>query len=134
MTLPDKFWDKTRTTDCLVWTGAINSKGYACFFADGASVLAHRLAWEDVHGPIPDGLTIDHTCRVRTCVNVDHLEVVTRAENIRRGHKLNVGDECQRGHSIASEADLYIAPRGSHECRTCRAAYVASRAAAKAAA
>ena len=80
MSLPTHFWSKTAQYDCIVWTAAANSKGYGCFLVDGQSQLVHRLAWEEVNGPIPEDMTIDHLCRVRTCVNVKHLELVTIAE------------------------------------------------------
>ena len=57
----DCFWSKTATdTGCVVWQGAQNSKGYGCFGVGGRPTLAHRLAWEDANGAIPDGMTIDH--------------------------------------------------------------------------
>lgn len=121
--LPEHFWSKTRTTDCLIWMGAVNTKGYPCFAVNGVSTLAHRLAYEDARGPIPDGYTIDHKCRVRNCVNVDHLEVVTIAENNRRKRipgGLAVGVTCLNGHYLASDADIYVHPRGFAECRECR--------------
>lgn len=121
--LPSNFWAKTRTTDCIIWTGAVNTKGYPCFGVNGKSELAHRLAYEDAHGPIPEGYTIDHTCRVRSCVNVDHLEVVTIAENNRRKKVVGglfVGGECIRGHAI-TDLTIYRHPRGHAECRVCRA-------------
>lgn len=120
--LPDYFWAKTRETDCLIWTGAVNSKGYPCFLWNGASTLAHRLAYEDAHGPIRKGYTIDHRCRVRNCVNVDHLEVVTVAENNRRKksvHGLRIGGVCIFDHPITEET-AYRHPRGHIECQTCR--------------
>lgn len=121
--LPDRFWSKTAQTDCIVWQGAQNSKGYGCFAIDRVAQLAHRLAWEDVHGPIPDGMTIDHLCRVRNCVNVEHLELVTNQENMRRAKALVIGDECGAGHRIDSEADLYRREgRTGAECRECRRA------------
>lgn len=123
MSLPDSFWAKTApATDCVVWRGAQNSKGYGCFAVNGVSKLAHRVAWEDVHGPIPDGLTLDHRCRVHACVNVAHLELVTVAENTRRQPRvLRVGGECRNGHRIASAADMYVNERkGTRECRACR--------------
>ena len=69
----------------------------------GEKRLAHRVAYEAEHGPIPDDLVLDHLCRVRNCVRVDHLEPVTQAENNRRGRSasaLDIGDECQNGHLI----------------------------------
>ena len=129
MSLPATFWSKTATTDCIIWTGAVNNKGYACFAIGGLSQLAHRLAWEDAHGPIADDMTVDHTCRVRNCVNVDHLELVSLAENIRRRFRvnggLNIGGECVNEHPIASADDLYVNPKGRRECRECRRASAA---------
>lgn len=71
-------------TPCIVWMGALNAKGYGCFGLDGDTKLAHRVAYEFENGPIPDGLTIDHLCRVKRCVNPAHLEAVTGRENTRR--------------------------------------------------
>jgi hypothetical protein len=122
MTLPATFWSHTRRSDCVIWFGAVNTKGYPCVNVDGRSQLAHRLAYEDAVGPIPDGYTIDHLCRVRNCVNPDHLEVVTVAENNRRKRTiagLQIGGECIRGHQI-TELTAYRHPRGHIECRECR--------------
>lgn len=127
--LPEAFWRKVVTTDCWVWNGAVNSRGYACFLVDGKAQLAHRLAYEDAHGPIPDGLIIDHTCRVRNCVNPAHLEPVTYRENNLRGRAavaLKEGGICQRGH-LLTEANIYRHPRGHIECRTCRGSRVHRR-------
>lgn len=124
MSLPPNFWAKTTASDCLIWHGAQNSKGYGCFLVNGVSQLAHRLVWEDAHGPIPDGLTIDHRCRARACVNVDHLELVTIAENNRRkkiAGGLSIGGQCIDGHDI-TELTAYRHPRGHIECRICRRA------------
>lgn len=131
MTLPDNFWAKTQTTDCIVWTGACNSKGYPCFGVGGFSRLAHRLVWEDANGPIPDAMTIDHLCRVRSCVNIAHLELVTVAENNRRKRVaggIQIGGQCARGHDI-TEVSAYRHPRGHLECKTCRTQTRADRAA-----
>lgn len=81
-----RFWNKVNKTDaCWNWTGAKFYRGYGCFRLNGQSVLAHRVAYELVHGPTPMGLVIDHLCRNTLCVNPDHLEPVTNAENVRRG-------------------------------------------------
>lgn len=86
-----RFWtmvDKDVDRDgCWTWTGKKGSKGYGLVHVDSASgrqQQAHRAAYELVVGPIPDGLELDHLCRVRVCVNPAHLEPVTRAENMRR--------------------------------------------------
>ena len=76
-----------RSYVCWLWTGCINSDGYAKFGIggrDGKMVSAHRWAYEHYVGPIPSGLQIDHLCRVRHCVNPMHLEPVTASENVRR--------------------------------------------------
>lgn len=70
-----------RTGDCWNWTGSISSGGYGTLTVHGLFKYAHRLAWELDHGPIPDGLVIDHKCRNRRCVRPDHLHVVTTKEN-----------------------------------------------------
>lgn len=67
---------------CIIWTGALNEKGYGLLRAGGRMVRAHRYAWERVNGPISDGLELDHACRERSCVNVDHLRLATRAQNL----------------------------------------------------
>lgn len=121
MSLPDTFWAKTTRTDCIVWTGAVNGKGYPCFAVAGRSQLAHRLAWEDARGPIPEDMTIDHTCRVRNCVNVDHLELVSGAENNRRARVSAgyfVGGQCGRGHDLTDESTK-TSKRGRLICKPC---------------
>ena len=68
---------------CQLWQGARDRHGYGHFWLGGRMVLAHRLAYELEHGPVPDGLELHHTCRVRSCVAVEHLIAVTRAEHVR---------------------------------------------------
>src|SRR5699024_7924323 len=67
---------------CLIWTGALNGRGYGRLHVNGRMVLAHRWAWQREHGPIPDGMEVDHTCWERACCNVDHLRVATRQQNV----------------------------------------------------
>lgn len=118
--LPALFASKTvANTGCVVWVGAANSKGYGCVTVNGSSHLVHRVAWEAEHGAIPAGMTIDHLCRVRNCVNTAHMEVVTINENNLRKHRA-VGDTCKRGHELAGPEDIYVRSTGTSECRHCR--------------
>ncbi len=83
----ERFWAKVEKTDgCWLWTGAENGRGYGTFWSEGMVVRAHRWAYGHLAGPIPDGLDLDHLCRVKSCVNPDHLEPVTHRVNVRRGY------------------------------------------------
>ena len=70
---------------CHIWIGAGAGKGYGVVCVKRVMKLAHRVAYERKHGPIPAGLEVDHLCRQRNCCNSDHLEAVTGTENRRRG-------------------------------------------------
>lgn len=72
-------------TGCWLWLGVKRKHGYGAKFLNGKLVQAHRYIYELHRGPIPDGLFLDHLCRNPSCVNPDHLEPVTNAENLRRG-------------------------------------------------
>ena len=68
--------------DCIVWSGWKNVRsGYGYIYSSGKNVPAHRYAWERENGPIPDGMHVDHLCWNRTCVKVEHLRLVTQAQN-----------------------------------------------------
>lgn len=67
--------------DCLIWTGFIGSGRYGRIRVNGEYHSAHRYAWETAHGPIPEGMYIDHKCWNTACVNVDHLRLATPADN-----------------------------------------------------
>ena len=81
-------WTETAAgfdTPCWLWIGGQNGHGYGQVNRDGRLWQAHRWYWEQEHGPVPEGLELDHLCRNRACVRPDHLEPVTRTENTRRG-------------------------------------------------
>ena len=133
----ERFWKHVQpepNTGCWLWTGSLiggTRGGYGTFTVmldrDGrrdAPMLAHRFAYVHIAGKtIPDGLRLDHLCRVRQCVNPAHLEPVTDFENFRRGYSpgavaMRTG-LCKRGHVIADNA--YVFPDGSRRnCHPCR--------------
>jgi hypothetical protein len=117
-TLPERFWRSVHKTEtCWVWSGANNGRGYGKFWiSKGRSAYAHRVAYEHLVGPIPDGLTIDHLCFNTRCIRPDHLEPVTLAENVRRAQARVT--ECPQGHPY-SPANTYVCPRGKRRCRQC---------------
>jgi hypothetical protein len=82
-----RFWSKVDASGiCWEWTGRTNSEGYGHFRLEGTPgpiAMAHRFAWESLVGPITEE-TLDHLCLNKRCVNPDHLEPVSRAENTRR--------------------------------------------------
>lgn len=71
-----------RQGDCLIWIGGKLPDGYGQISVGGRRVRVHRYAWEREHGPIPEGVEVDHICHSRACVNVKHLRIVTRAQNM----------------------------------------------------
>lgn len=95
-----RFWsyvDKDGANGCWVWTGAMcgapRGEGYGNINIGGRLVIAHRYAFEEIEGPIPNGLVLDHLCRNQRCVNPAHLEAVTQWENVHRGRLLKITDE-----------------------------------------
>ena len=108
---------------CWLWTGSTRGAGYADFRVGGKNRLAHRVSYEATFGPIPDGLTLDHKCRVRCCVNPHHLEPVTQRVNTLRGISPSAKNaakiQCDQGHDLAF---AYITPAGGRTCRVCQAA------------
>ena len=106
------------------WMNGKYTNGYGKFFLAGAARRAHRVAYEHYIGPIPDGLGIDHLCRVRGCVNPAHLEPVTHAENVRRGDsgKHNrVKTHCPKGHPYKGD-NLYRESDSHRRCLVCKRA------------
>lgn len=133
----ERFWSKVdKQESCWLWTASLSHNGYGQFSVtrpDGRSrtLKAHRYAYELLVGPIPDGAVIDHLCRVRHCVNPDHLDPVEEPENRLRALRVQrqrmseavAGDlvtHCLYGHPF-DEANTYRPPNGRQErkCRTC---------------
>ena len=107
---------------CWIWTAFKNKDGYGYFRVDGETVRAHRWSYEHFVGPIPSRLETDHLCRVRSCVNPDHLEPVTHLENVQRGD----GGQCHARkthcpqHHPYDKANTYLTRNGKRHCRECK--------------
>lgn len=127
---------------CWLWTGSVNFLGYGQFGLGARSgkrlsqgfrmCRAHRVSYELHVGKIPANLHIDHLCRVRCCVNPDHLEPVTQAENNRRGASGVVNGarqraitHCPRGHEYTTENTRVTG--GGRKCLACRPIFEAQR-------
>lgn len=121
--LPDGVPPWTLWWSCWHWTGGRNGDGYGGFQFDGRKQNAHRAGFMIRYGPVPDDMVLDHLCRVRTCVNPLHLEVVTQRTNILRSTGpaavAALQQECIYGHPFSAENTRWR-PDGSRMCRTCR--------------
>lgn len=121
----ERFLAKVRqdpTTDCWLWVGAIDpTSGYGSFTPSTRKrSSAHRWGYLNLVGPIPEGLHLDHLCRVRHCVNPAHLEPVTPLENTRRGVGHGKETHCPQGHPY--DGDNLYRCQGRRFCRTCNIA------------
>ena len=113
------------TNDCWLWAGYKNEHGYGVhYYTEGKKtkkVLAHRMSYEHFKEKIPEGLVIDHLCRITSCINPSHLEAVTNIENILRGVGFaglnNRKTHCPKGHEYTPENTN--ANNGWRRCRVC---------------
>lgn len=88
---------------CWIWIGTLGNHEYGRCYVDGKRQSVHRTIYKLLVGPIPDGMEIDHLCRVRLCINPEHLEAVTGDENKRRTKGHRFGDFCKRGHAMTGD-------------------------------
>lgn len=122
------FWEQVeKTKSCWLWKGA-TTNGYGYLSVGGKMRYAHRVAYQDAKGDIPPGLELDHLCRVKNCVNPDHLEAVSHKVNMLRSDTPSAQNSrkefCKNGHPL-SGANLYRRPdgRGRGDCLTCKQEY-----------
>lgn len=121
----DRLFDKISpepNSGCWLWTGAVSAGKYGSFSFEGRMQKAHRVTWRLMRGPVPDGLDLDHICRVTICCNPDHLEPVTRSENLRRSPLKNRYADlthCKRGHEFTPENTMWRKGGTWRACRTC---------------
>ena len=117
-------YDTNPITGCWEWHGYIHPGGYG-HFSDKGKVTAHRWSYEYFIGKIPNSLKLDHLCRIRHCVNPDHLEAVTQKENITRGNTgllsglfMKSKTHCPQNHEYSYD-NTYIFPNGKRKCKEC---------------
>ena len=141
-----RFWSKVTRDEsgCWLWMGGKSDRGYGRFTPDPrrnqkrVQLQAHRYAYEYVMGTIPEGLTLDHLCEVKACVNPWHLQPVTMRENVLRGGSPSAVNSrkthCHNNHEFTEENTVWVkTPTGrGRKCRTCeqakrRARYLATR-------
>lgn len=131
----ERFWSFVDAEgDCWDWIGSLHPKGYGTFAAKGKKAWrAHRYAYTNLVGPIPKGMTLDHLCRRRHCVNPDHLEVVTAEENNLRGGSSSAINarktHCKRNHEFTPENTYTQYNKGKPDrlCKKCTRTYQTSR-------
>lgn len=126
--LPKSFLAKVLpepNSGCWLWDGSWNTTGYGNYWFGGKCHTAHRFLYETLFGPQP-GLEIDHKCRQPCCVNPDHLEAVTVAENNRRRVGLGKANRkkthCRNGHPLSGDnLEIVVVPGGQkRRCIICR--------------
>lgn len=128
----ERFWPKVNKNGpvpehrpdlgpCWPWLGYCRDGRYPWMHYEGRPLAAYRVAYILLVGPIPEGLQLDHLCRVASCVNPSHLEPVTQQENIRR--QLEAITHCPSGHAYTAENTGHST--GGRYCRICSRANAA---------
>jgi hypothetical protein len=116
---------------CWLWGGAVSANGYGTMTVLGRTKMAHRASYEAYNGAIPAGLHIDHKCKVRCCVNPEHLEAVTvKVNNSRSPRPITLATHCKHGHAFSGDNLQIGRQRRCMECnrRVALASYHRSKA------
>lgn len=126
--LEERLWEKVdKTGDCWVWTGYVNDDGYGRFSEgghQGRKVMVHRVAWELLHGSVPKGMQVLHSCDNPPCVKGEHLFLGTQADNVHdmvakgraSGQQI---ERCIRGHVLAGDNLMCCPSVKGRKCRIC---------------
>ncbi len=132
--LEKRLWAKVdKSSDCWIWQGSDNGNGYGQISKNYKKIYVHRLSYEIHKGQIPDKMTVHHLCMNTKCVNPEHLEIVSRAENTLLGYAINAAasskraiTHCPSGHEY-NKKNTYVDKRGGRRCRPCNLRIVKER-------
>lgn len=94
--------------ECLIWEGSKDGAGYGQLRVRDRLVKAHRYAWEQAYGPVPDGRYVDHMCWNKACCRVEHLRLASHSENVR--YQKGVRSDNSTGYrGVSRKRDSYVA-------------------------
>ena len=131
--IEERMWDHVRTEKggCWLWEGYVDKDGYGRMVSREHSVVVsgyvHRMAWEQYRGAIPKGMQIDHLCKIKNCVNPEHLEVTSPQVNNLRSNSMAAKyarrDACKHGHPLTGANVRKVG--NTRVCQTCNRQRVA---------
>lgn len=124
----DRLLDLIEIDRCWVWKGSLSRAGYGRLtIREGGKKMtksAHRVSYETFVGKIPVGLTIDHLCKNKACINPDHLEAVSQKVNVHRANPLwkqeAARTHCPQGHEYTEDNMYKYKTRSGGVCRNCK--------------
>lgn len=111
--------------ECLIYAGYIDNRGYGRIYVKGLGKrqVVHRALYEAVNGDVPEGLVLDHLCKNKACINLEHLEVVTHRENtLRADSRAGINarrTHCKNGHKFTPENTKTVISASGYQCRAC---------------